>query len=376
MQKNIILPILLALVSCGKKAGNTDLAETPAEAVNTITLTPGQLKSADIRLGSLEEKNISSVIKVNGKIDVPPQNMVSVSMPLGGYLKSTHLLPGMHIRKGEMIATLEDQQYIQLQEDYLTAKSKLVFAEAEYLRQKELNKDKASSDRVFQAAQMEYNSTRIALSALTERLKLIHVNPSTLSEGNLSKSVNLYSPIDGFVSKVNVNIGKYVTPADILFELVNPADIHLNLMVFEKDLHKLFIGQKLFAYTNHEPERRHICDIILISKDLSPERSAEIHCHFEDYDKTLLPGMYMNAEIEVKNNRVFALPEESVVNFEGKDFLFVSNGKNEFQMVEVTVGENEKGFTEILNHASFVGKPLVTHGAYSLLMALKNKEED
>jgi len=375
MNKIIIILFVFVLASCGKKAVKSETEQTGKLINGLLTLTQAQVKSANIASASAEEKQISTLIKLNGKIDVPPQNMVSVSMPLGGYLKSTKLLPGMHVRKGEIIASLEDQQYIQLQQDYLNTKSQLEFAEAEYKRQLELNKNKASSDKVFQQARMEFQTHKVSLSALSERLKLINIQAKNLSESNLSKSVNLYSPIDGFVSKVNVNIGKYVTPADILFELVNPADIHLNLNVFEKDLNQLAIGQKLMAYTNHNPEKKHACEIILISKNLSDERIAEVHCHFENYDKTLLPGMYMNADIELKSHKALTIVDEAIVTSEGKSYVFIAISKLQFQMTEVEIGVSENGFTEIVNRDSIASKQLVTQGAYTLLMALKNTEE-
>jgi len=105
---------------------------------------------------------------------------------------------------------------------------------------------------------MEYKTQKFSVSALAEKLRLININPETLNESNLSRSINMYSSIDGFVSKVNVNIGKYVNPADILFELINPEDIHLNLKVFEKDLDKLAIGQKLFTYNNQSEKNIHV----------------------------------------------------------------------------------------------------------------------
>ncbi len=376
MNKIIIILLVFVFAACGKKTEETKSEQTSKTQNGLLTLTQSQLKSANVVSAIAEEREISTIIKLNGKIDVPPQNMVSVSMPLGGYLKTTKLLPGMHVRKGEVIATLEDQQYIQLQQDYLNTKSQLEFAEAEYKRQLELNKSKASSDKVFQQALLEFQTHKVSLSALSERLKLINIQAKNLNEGNLSKSVNLYSPIDGFVSKVNVNIGKYVTPADILFELVNPADIHLNLNVFEKDLNRLAIGQKLMAYTNHQPDNKHACEIILISKNLSDERIAEVHCHFENYDKTLLPGMYMNADIELKSNKALTVADASIVNSEGKNYVFVSLGNNQFKMVEVETGVSEKGFTEIINRDAIVSKQIVSQGAYTLLMALKNTEEE
>jgi cobalt-zinc-cadmium efflux system membrane fusion protein len=375
MKYLIIISSFVLLYACGSKNIAEQASESPVAIETVIVLTDAQLKNSQLQIGQLEQRNISSIIKVNGKIDVPPQNMVSVSMPLGGYLKTTKLLPGMHVGKGEVIATMEDLQYIQLQQEYLTAKSKVVYAEAEFNRQKELNQSKATSDKVFQQAQMDYNTQKIALSALSEKLKLINVNPQSLSENTLSKAVNIYSPIDGFVSRVNVNIGKYVNPADILFELVNTSDIHLNIKVFEKDLEKLSIGQKVMAYNNQSDEK-HPCEIILISQDLTPERTAEVHCHFLDYDKTLLPGMYMNADIEVKSNHVLTLPEEAIVNFEGKEYVFITEKNKEYILTEVKTGSKENGFIEIHNGEKLTQKQIVTKGAYTLLMKLKNKSEE
>jgi cobalt-zinc-cadmium efflux system membrane fusion protein len=368
--------LLLIIVSCNTKSTEEKTPET-ALASNVASLTDAQLKNATIETGNFEKRSISSVLKVNGKIDVPPQNLVSVSMPLGGYLKSTHLLPGLHVNKGEVIATMEDQQYVQLQQDYLTTKSKLFYAQKEYERQKELNQNQASSDKIFQLADSEYSNLRITLSALGEKLKLINVNPATLSEKTISKSVNIYAPINGFVSKVNVNIGKYVNPSDVVFELINPSDIHLNLKIFEKDITKLSIGQKLVAYTNNQPDKKYKCDILLISKDLSiDEHTADVHCHFENYDKTLLPGMYMNADIELKSNDVMTLPQDAIVSFEGKEYVFVTINKNQFRMTEVKTGNSENGSVEILNPEPIQDKKIVTKGAYTILMTLKNKTDE
>lgn len=372
----IILIMILSLSSCG--GHKTEESEAKASIETLVTLTDAQYKNANIEIGKLKTRELSTTLKLNGKIDVPPQNMVSVSTPFGGFLKSTKLLPGMHVKKGEVIASMEDQQYIQLQQDYLTAKSKLLYAENEYNRQKELNLSKASSDKMFQQTEMDYKTQKITVSALSEKLRLININPESLNESNLSRSINVYSSIEGFVSKVNVNIGKYVNPSDVLFELINPEDIHLNLKVFEKDLEKLTIGQKLLAYNNNQPDKKHLCEIILISQDLSSDRSADVHCHFEDYDKTLLPGMYMNADVEIKINNALSINDDAIVGHEGKDYIFVSKGNKQFELVEIKKGSTENNFTEIKTTGGkdISNAQIVTKGAYSLLMQLKNKAEE
>ena len=378
MTKYIIIPIVFAiLASCGSKQNETTATEEIVNE-NLVELTDAQLKNSEIKIGKIEQRSISSLLKVNGKIEVPPQNMVSVSVPMGGYLKSTKLLAGMHISKGEVIATMEDQQYIQLQQDYLTAKAHFTSIESEFNRQKELNQSKASSDKVFQNAQTEYLSQKILIKSLAEKLKLIGLNPENLNENNISRSINITSPIDGFVSKVNMNIGKYATPTDVLFELVNPADIHLALTVFEKDLDKLFIGQKIIAYNNNQLTKKYKAEIILISKDISDERSVIVHCHFEQYDNSLIPGMYMNAEVEVATNNAFVIPNNGLVRFEGKEYVYLETGNKKYEMQEVTTQNNENGYTQITfaDTTNIKNKTFVINGAYTLLMKMKNMAEE
>lgn len=369
----ILLTVIFLGISC---TSSTETEVQQEEPDDKVTFTEAQMKNSGVQSGKITQMEIASILKANGRIDVPPQNMVSVSVPLGGYLKSTKLLPGMHVNRGEVIATIEDNEYIQIQQDYLTAKAQFGANESEYNRQKELNVSKASSDKVYEQAKSVYITQRILIKSLEEKLKLIGINPAKLNENSISKSIYVYSPINGFVSKVNVNIGKFVTPSDVLFELVNPDDIHLNLKIFEKDLDQLYIGQHLVSYTNSNPGKKYDGDIILISKDVSADGITEVHCHFDNFDKSLLPGMYMNADITLKNKVRNVLPEEAVVRFEGKEYIFEDLGGNEYQMLEVQIGDSEKGFTEIKYAEPLLDKKIVTKGAYALLMTIKNIEEE
>ncbi|MER0441771.1 efflux RND transporter periplasmic adaptor subunit [Emticicia sp. W12TSBA100-4] len=367
---------LFLISSCGSKTTTEETTDSTVVESSVANLTEKQVQNIGIETGALEQKSFSTILKVTGKVDVPPQNLISVSVPLGGYLKSSHLIPGMFVRKGESIAIIEDQQYIQLQQDFLTIQSKISFLENEYQRQKELNQSKASSDKVFQQAEMELKTQRILVKSLAEKLKLAGINPEKLNENSISKSINIYSPINGYVSKVNVNIGKYISPTDVMFELVNTSDIHLALKIFEKDLDKLSIGQKVIAYTNTYPDKKYPCEILLIGKSLSEERNTDVHCHFEVYDKALIPGTYMNAEIAITNAKSYVLPEDAIVRFENKHYVFVKKSATQFEMVEVQIGNTEKGFTEIIKTENLNNQTFVIKGAYTLLMSLKNKSEE
>jgi len=340
---------------------------------NEVSLSTEQVKNINLKTGEVGFGEINEVLKLQGRIDVPPQNLVSVSIPLGGYLKSTKMLPGTQVRKGQVIAVMEDPQYIQLQQDYLSIHNKLNYASKELARQKELNLSKANSDKTLQLAETEYQNLKVEHTALIEKMKLINISVAQLNGGKISKSVNVYSPINGYVSKVNVNIGKYVTPSDVIFELINPSDIHLNLTIFEKDLNQIRIGQRVLAYTNAQPDKKYETEVILVSHNVEGGRS-EVHCHFDQYDKVLVPGMYMNAELQFKNQKVQFLPEDAMVNFENKDYVFIQTGTRKFVMQAVQAGETADGKTAI--DTDLKGKKIVVKGAYSLLMKLKNTADE
>jgi membrane fusion protein, heavy metal efflux system len=168
---------------------------------DVVTLTDVQASNASIVTGKVEARPMHTTLQVSGVVDVPPQNIVSISVPLGGYVKKATLLPGAKISKGAILATVEDQQYIQLQQDYLTTKSRLAFAQADFTRQEGLNATKAVSDKVYQQSRSEFESQKILLRSLAEKLRLIGINPEGLNESNISRSIHLYAPISGFVSR-------------------------------------------------------------------------------------------------------------------------------------------------------------------------------
>lgn len=368
-----ILLSAIFLASCSAKRQESADSSTETATETTVTLNAVQRKEAGVAIGKPEMKPISAILKLNGTVDVPPQNQVSVSFPLGGYLKSSKLLPGMHIVKGEVLAVMEDAQFIQLQQDYLLAKTKLELAEAEFHRQQELNAGKANSEKVFQQAKSDLETQKINLRALEEKLRLIDINPADLSVQNLSRSVSVRSPISGFVSSVHVNIGKYTAPTDVLFELVNPEDIHLALTVFEKDIAKLAVGQKVLAFSADNPAKKYHAEIILISKNLDENHAAEVHCHFEKYDHgTLVPGMFMNAEVDIQTDQGLVVPEGAVVRWQNRHFIFAQAGTDLFQLIPVELGSMRNGLQQIIPLEELGDKNVVLQQAYTLLMKMKN----
>jgi len=379
MQKSFfyIIAILLA-VSCSQSPEKTINAEKAATTnTNTVTLTDAQLKNAGIETGTVQSQTLNEVLKVNGVVDVPPQNIVSISFPMGGYLKNTNLLPGLHVNKGEVIGVIEDQSLVQLQQDYLVAVARLTYLQQEYDRQKELSEQQVAAAKTFQQVQADFAAQKVLVKGLGEKLKLININPATLNENKISRSVPIYSPINGFVSKVNVNIGKFVNATDVLFELINPDDMHAALTVFEKDMPKVKIGQVARVSFVDDPLKEYDCEVILVTRNVDDNRSGTLHCHFKTRPKNLLPGMFLNASIHIENVPALTVPEEAVVRYGNQQYVVQVTGKNSYQLVNVEAGVKENSRIAVNSNAvDLRNMPVVTKNAYAILGKMKNAAEE
>lgn len=374
--KVILSFFVCVLIACSEPAEKVQTAEEETTNTDIVSLTSQQLTNGGIETAVPLAEKLSTELSVNGSIDVPPQNIVSVSFPFGGYLKTTKLLPGMHVSKGEVIGLMEDQSLVQIQQDYLMAGARLKYLKLEYERQKTLQENNVNSAKTFQQVESEYESQKVLSSGLAQKLKLIHINPATLKESNISGSVPIYSPINGFVSSVNVNIGKFVNPSDVLFELINPNDMHAALVVFEKDIAKVRKGQKVTVSLVDEPGKKYLCEVILVTRNVSENRTGIVHCHFEQMPKTLLPGMFLNGTIVISDVEALTVPEESVVRHGSKEYVLQAESKNDFKLVPVTTGIRQEGRVQLIDSTgTLAGKPIITKNAYAVLSKMKNKSD-
>jgi len=379
----------LFMVSCGNKKeaeNKTPANEAPAkEEENTVQLSEAQYKTSGITLGKAERKAISGVLKVTGFIDVPPENLISITTQMGGIVKSTPLLQGSVVKKGQVIAVLQNQEYVQLQQDYLENKSQLELADSEYKRQQELARQNVNAQKVLQQARSQYQTMLSRESAIRQRLLLINISAATLTPANIRSTINIYAPINGYVTKVNVNSGKFVSPNDVMFEIVNNANLHVELKVFQKDVDLVRKGQKVrFSLQNEAVERT--ATVTLVGREINEDKTVTVHCISSFQSKNLIPGAYLNALIETGTEEVNALPIAAIADFAGKKYVFTETGQSEadkkvnyhFKLIEVTVGPADGGYAEVKfpEGLDLSGAKIVTKGAYDLISKMKNSEED
>ena len=387
----LILSTLL-MVACGntdsekmESSEESSMKEEQPVATETkqITFTKDQYNLAEIETGAIEMRNLSNIIKLNGTIDVEPESMASVSAPLGGYLKTAGRLPGEAIKKGQVLATIENPEFIQIQQGYLESLSRLQFLEEEFNRQKKLREEDINSAKTFQQVSSDYKITQGRVKAYEQQLALAGIRRSSVQNGNITRTANLYAPISGFIKASNVNIGDYVSPQDVLFELVDLNDIHLALNAFERDLGKLEIGQTVKFSLSDDNTFNRTAEIFLIGKATGNDRMTPVHCHIKQEDQTgLLPGMYVKAWVESGTNKQNSIPSAALVQYEGKDFVILqteeTDNGNRFKLEQVKKGIEQEGYTAITfaDGATVQNFKPVVKNAYSILSALRNSEEE
>jgi membrane fusion protein, heavy metal efflux system len=381
----IFFELIIFLGSCGNGGNSlTDNKNTEVLPEDMVELREDQIKLADIELGTIELRSLGNIIKVNGIVSVAPRNLATVCMPLGGFVKYTSLVPGNRVKKGQILAAIENQDFVDIQQEYLETINRLLFAEEEYKRHTELYKDDVYSQKNLQQVTVEYKNLKAKVRSLEQKLLLIGINPEELGEDNISSTVNLISPITGFLRAVNVNIGKYVSQTDVLFEIVNSDDLFLELTLFENDARRVASGQKLRFFISNEKED-HDAVITQTGKSVSNDKTFRAYAAVTSKCNNLLPGMYVNAFIEESDNRVTTLPSEAFVSFDDKDYIFTfekekeEEGKSftEFRMIEIEKGVSASGYTEIKLPVGFNvdSAKVVIKGAYNLLSAKKNAGE-
>jgi len=372
--KSLLLVAIMALASCNSKEKteikNTDATEK-AENTDIATITENQFKSGDMELGKITTQPFNTVVKANGMFAVPPENQADVSAYFAGYVKDINLLPGDAVKKGQTLFTIENPEYVQVQQNFLEAKGRLNYLKSDYDRQKELIADNVTSKKNFLKAESEYTVTLAQYQSLKKRLSLMNINPNTLSGDNIRSVINVPSPLSGYATTINATKGMYLNPSDVAITVTNTDDLHIELKIFEKDLPVVKVGQPINVRLQNDMNTIYEGKVHLVNKTINlQERTVNIHGDLvNDSDaKLFAPGMYIDGEILTTTTEYPALPVEAVANIDNDYFVLVKENGTNFKRVLVKIGATNNGFVQIVNADDF--KPdtqFLTKGAFNLI---------
>lgn len=385
-----ILSIVFLLVACGNTHDQHEMHAHEQEVEHldeegTVHLSAAQFKALGMEVDTLPLRNLSDVVQANGQLEVPPQNEATVTAIIGANVSSIKVIEGEEVKKGQVLAYLSHPNLTRLQSDYLEAYNNLQFLEQEYERQKRLYEGEVGSGKTFQQTQADYRSARALEKSLTTQLRQLGVSTSRIQKGDLYDQVPVVSPIDGSIVNVEVKTGQYVPPEKDLFEIVNTHHIHADLMVFEKDVYKVKVGQRVRFTVETLPGKELFAEIYSVGKKFEQDpKAVHVHAEIENKSGMLIPGMYIKGNILTGSEESLALPESAVTR-EGNRFLaFLAKKEMEgeeeiwmFTSLEVRTGITNNGWVAVTFLNEFPGGSLFAmNNAYYLLAEMKKGEAE
>lgn len=318
----ILTLLLLVLISA---CGSSDPAEVEKEEHSDsknkeVELNQAQYDASNIQLGDFELKNLSAVINANGYTKLPPQNQADVSVLVAGLIKKINIIEGQFVKQGQTLAVIESMEFTKIQEAYLTSKSNLELMQLEYERQKTLNEGNANSKKALQKAKSEYEIEKARYNSLKKQMNTLNLSSSEKA----TSTMEIEAPISGYVTDINIKIGTNAEPGQTLFSIVDNSKMHVDLLVYEKDLQKVKVGQTIIFVLTNQDNTEIKGKVFSIGKAFENEtKSVAVHADIINDKQTLIPGMYVNALINVGSQQVKALPVDAVVKADGREFIFV-----------------------------------------------------
>ena len=371
-----IFLVMSIFSSCSTSRNGEVEEEDHTEMISDdVRISKAQFSTVRMELGKVEKHIFFESIKSYGVIDVPPENRSSVSAYFGGYVKKLQLLEGQKVKKGDLLFTLENPSYVEIQQEYLEAKGQLVYLQSDYERQKNLVKDNVSSQKKYLKSEADYQVTLVRFESLKKKLSLMNINPASLDETTIRSEIEVTAPLGGVISTVNATRGMYLNPDDIALTIINADHIHLDLHVFEKDLPKIFENQDIIFSLQNNPAQVFEAYVYLVGNYIDPvKRSASIHGHLKDEGEShyFIPGMYIEADIKSSSDSLISINTSAIVKVEEKYFVLVKVAEEGedliFEKREVLIGEEQKGFTVIKNSSDFSGsEDILINGAFNLI---------
>jgi len=371
--KGLLLIVSIILVSCNSKNKETNILEEGAKVSenNIIKVTETQFQSSNMELGTITKQEFTTIVKANGVFDVPPENKALISAYFAGYVKNISLLPGDIVKKGQPLFTLENPEYVQIQQDFLEAKSKLNYLKSDYERQKTLIADNITSQKNFLKSESEFKVTQAQYQSLHKRLSLMNINANTLTGESISSTIIVTAPISGIVTSIEASKGMFLNPSDVALTITNTDHLHLELKIFEKDLPFVKVEQPIKIRLQNDLNQEYQGIVHLINRSINTkERTIDIHGDLvnEEDAKLFAPGMYLEADI-ITSSKVFdALPIEAVINFENKYYGLLRQSGDSFKKVILNTGASSNGYVQILNANDFEpNSEFITKGAFNLI---------
>ena len=337
-----------------------------------IYLTAEQIETMEIRLGDLAEMKVNGYLSATGTLGLPPNAHAAVSARASGFLRATrNYVEGDYVKRGAVIAYLENPEFIEHQRLYLEAAAELVFLQQELARQEVLVAADAGILREVQRLRSQVAAKAANVKGLAMRLNYLGIDTDQLTPDNITQRIMIFAPRAGYITGIQLHDGMYVAPDTELMEVIDEAHLHLELDVFERDIAKVEKGQRVTYQIPALGAQRYEAEVHVIGKEFNTNnKTVRVHAHLTGEQPTFIRDLFAEARIWLTDQTVRALPEAAVLRDGESAYVYIAPAQPdgdevEFEQLPVKAGTTDDGFTavELLTPLP-AGMRIVTEGAY------------
>ena len=337
-----------------------------------IHLTKKQIETIGLKFGEFSEIKIDDFVTATGTLGLPPNAYAGITAKSSGIVRNgKKFIEGSYIKKGEIVAYVENPEFIQKQQEYLELSAELIYLHQDLERQKKLVEANAGVEKILQKLQSETAVKDAQMKGTAKYLTYLGIDPSDLNAENIKQEIPIAATMSGYITSVNMHNGMYVEPRIELLQIINNDHLHLELDVFEKDIAKIEKGQKVSYTVPALGNRTYEGEVNIIGKEFNTEnRTVRVHGHLENEKPKFIKDLFISAKIWLTDQTVKAMPEDAIIRDGETSFIYAADANTEgdeiiFEKLMVIPSVSDNGFTAFkLVDEIPEGMSIVTEGAY------------
>ena len=309
--------------------------EAAMAAADSVMVSPRKQQMIGVKTAKAEVRSLIRSMRTVGQIEVDERLLEHVHIKLEGWIEKLYVrFTGENVKKDQMLFEIYSPDLVATQDEYLLAlKSVHQLGDSEF-------------PEVAEGA-------RSLLEATKRRFDLWDITPDHIEDlertGKVLRTLPLHAPISGYVLKMNLREGMYVTPDLELYTLADLSKIWVLADFYEYEIPEVKLGQQASISLAYFPGKKFQGKVTYIYPTLDPKtRTVKVRFEFPNPEWKLKPGMFANVELTIPLGKRLVVPNTAVLDSGREQRIFVSQGDGMFEPRTATVGVRTQQWYEIL----------------------------
>lgn len=323
-------------------------AVTPAEGLATVAIDPQRQQLIGLRTAEVTRGPIGGSWRTVGKVAVDETRVHHVNIKVGGFVDAVFVdFVGKPVKAGQPLFTIYSPDLLSVQQEYLLA-----------LRTR----------RELSGGSVAAGAGDDLVSSARERLRLWDIPESEIARlertGKPTKTLTMYSPMTGVVTKKDIVMGHRLNEGDMPYEITDLSRVWVLADAYESDLSRIQLGTRATFTLQALPNQVFTGRVIFVDPILDAKtRTAKVRLEFANPRGALKPEMFGDVTLQTPTQVALRIPADAVIDSGTRKVVFVALGEGKFQPREVTLGTSSGDLVEVVSGLA-VGDRVVTRANF------------